>query len=160
MQPTAPLITLDEYFGPYWAGEYCTPQLQDDARRLLLAVNPALELAITEGVPVMPNPKTGTYVSGEGHGGFRGPDFHGGALHSKHRAALAVDVYDPLHHLAAWSLRNQDRLRQLGIRCMEAPRFTPTWVHWQVVDVGSGSWAFVPSRDAVALADPLPGELA
>ena len=152
-------ITLEEYLGPYIGTEWATPEIRENATKLLEAVNSGLGFAVAEGIALLPNPKTDSYISGEGHGGFRGPDFDGGAIHSKHRTGQAVDIYDPYRVLAVWSLKNRDLLRDAGIACMEAPRFTPTWVHWQCVPVGSGSWAFVPSRNAHALAAPLEGEI-
>lgn len=148
-------ITLEEYFGPYLGLGEDTAEMRANATALLKLVNAALEMAITDGVALVPNPHTGTYVSGDGHGGFRGRACTVGATQSMHRSAEAIDVYDPLRRLAAWAVANRLRLVALGILGMERPEWTPTWVHWQIVPVRSHTWCFIPS-DAPPLAAALP----
>ena len=150
-------ITLEDYFGPYWLKGEDTAAMHANAMALLGSVNGALELAIADGVTLFPNPKTGTYVSGEGHGGFRDSACTVGAKASRHRKAMAVDVYDPQRRLATWAIHNKDRLISLGILGMERPEWTPTWCHLQIEWVGSRTWCYIPSS-APALADALPGQ--
>lgn len=148
-------ITLEDYFGPYWCKGEDTPAMRAAAFELLAAVNRALEAAIADGVALVLNPKTGSYVSGEGNGGFRGRASRVGPSGSKHRSAHAIDIYDPLRLFARWCLRNEARLREFGIAGMERPEWTPTWTHLQDLPVRSGTWCFVPS-EAPPLARALP----
>ncbi|MDA8108080.1 MAG: hypothetical protein M0015_05555 [Betaproteobacteria bacterium] len=149
------LIALEDYFGPFWNHGEDTPETRAAATQLLVAVNRALEAAIADGVVLILNPKTGSYVSGEGNGGFRGRASPVGPPGSKHRSAHAIDIYDPLRLFACWCLRNEARLRELGIAGMERPEWTPTWTHLQDLPVRSGTWCFVPS-DTPPLAAALP----
>ncbi|HVB48549.1 MAG TPA: hypothetical protein VNF69_09195 [Burkholderiales bacterium] len=148
-------ITLEDYFGPFWGRGEDTPEMRDTATRLLSAVNRALDAALADGVALMLNPKTGSYVSGEGNGGFRGRASAVGPSGSKHRSAHAIDIYDPLRLFARWCLRNEARFRTLGIAGMERPEWTPTWTHLQDLPVRSGTWCFVPA-DTAPLAGALP----
>lgn len=149
------LITLEDYFGPYWERGEDTPEMRANAARLLDRVNPALEAARSDGVVLVPNPNTGSLVSGKGNGGFRDRRCSVGPATSKHRSGHAVDVYDPLRLFARWCLRREALLRELGIAGMERPEWTPTWTHLQDLPVRSGTWCFVPS-DAPPLAASLP----
>jgi hypothetical protein len=149
------MISLEHYFGPYWDKGEDTPELRAAATRLLAAVNRVLEAALADGVALVPNPKTGSYVSGEGNGGFRDRRCRVGPATSKHRSAQAIDIYDPMRLFARWCLRNETRLRGLGIAGMERPEWTPTWTHLQIVPVRSGTWCFVPS-ETPPLASALP----
>jgi hypothetical protein len=149
------LITLEHYFGPYWGKGEDTPEMRAAATWLLAAVNRALEAALADGVALVANPKTGSYVSGEGNGGFRDSVCAVGPATSKHRSAHAVDIYDPLRLFARWCLRNEARLRAIGIAAMERPEWTPTWTHLQDLPVRSGTWCFVPS-ETTPLASALP----
>lgn len=149
------LISLRDYFGPFWNRGEDTPAMRATAMQLLGAVNRTLEAALADGVALVPNPRTGSYVSGEGNGGFRGSASSVGPPGSKHRSAHAVDIHDPLRLFARWCLRNEPRLRAFGIAAIERPEWTPTWAHLQDVPVRSGSWCFVPS-DTPPLAAALP----
>ncbi len=149
------LITLEDYFGPYWGKGEDTPAMRAAAAQLIAAVNPALDAAIADGVALLLNPKTGSFVSGGGNGGFRDRRCTVGPPGSKHRSAHAIDIYDPLRLFARWCLRNEARLREFGIAGMERPEWTPTWTHLQVLPVRSGTWCFVPS-EAPPLAGALP----
>lgn len=149
------LITLEDYFGPYWESGEDTAPMRADAAALLERVNRALEAARHDGVVLVTNPKTGSLVSGEGNGGFRDRRCRVGPAESKHRFGHAIDVYDPLRLLARWCLRNETLLRELGIAGMERPEWTPTWTHLQDLPVRSGTWCFVPA-DTPPLAASLP----
>lgn len=63
---------------------------------------------------------------------------------SKHLFALACDVRDENRALAQWCVSNKAKL----VLCelwMEDPRWTPAWVHLQVVPPGSGKRIYIPS---------------
>jgi hypothetical protein len=68
----------------------------------------------------------------------------GGAKKSHHQACRAVDISDADRKLARFCLDNLDLLDDLGL-WMEDPRWTNTWVHFQLVSPGSGKRIFVPS---------------
>lgn len=148
-------ITLVQYFGPYWGCGEDTPQLRASAQRLLERVNRALGAALADNVPLECNPRTGSFVSGDGNGGFRGSHCTVGAPGSQHRSAHAVDIYDPRRLFARWCLRNEALLRELGIAGMERPEWTPSWTHLQDKAVRSGTWCFTPA-DTPPLATRLP----
>lgn len=158
-------ITVIQYLGPYADHPDASSEKRGTAARLLDKINAGLALAEADGVVLPINPHTGCHIAGNGNGGFRPQicvDADGkpiGAGGSQHKDAHAGDIHDPLRELCAWSLRNKDRLRAIGIRCMENPQYTPTWCHWQDVDVHSGNFSFIPSRDAVALSPALPEQL-
>lgn len=67
----------------------------------------------------------------------------GGSKRSNHMVCLAVDVHDPNGDLRAFVLKHLDALKHLGLYC-EDFRWTPTWVHFQVVPPASGRRIFVP----------------
>jgi hypothetical protein len=77
------------------------------------------------------------------------------AKNSKHVTALAADVRDTERRdFARWCLRNLKQLEAIGL-WMEDPRWTPTWVHLQIVPPGSGRRVYIPSIKP-PLAAPLP----
>lgn len=76
------------------------------------------------------------------------------AAHSKHRTGQAVDLVDVAPRLLArWCLSHLEDLETIGL-WMEDPRWTPSWVHLQLVPPGSGKRVYVPST-APALAAAL-----
>jgi hypothetical protein len=151
-------ITRAAYFGPFLEHEDVTPQILARADVWIQAANAGLLAAELDGVKLYKNPFTGTHLSGTGAGGFRPLALLIGARRSPHKRAEAGDLYDPQRELAAWSIMNQRRLKALGIVAMEDPRWTPTWVHWQIVPVASGRFAYVPNEDP-PLAAALPGQV-
>ena len=66
------------------------------------------------------------------------------ASSSRHLTAQAVDLADPDRALAHWCVDHLDDLRQIGL-WMEDPRWTPDWVHLQIVPPGSGKLVYIPS---------------
>lgn len=149
-------LTVDDYFGKYAAHADATSEKRRTSARMLDKVNAALLLAEQDGVKLHFNPITGCHIGGSGNGGFRPMDCPIGASSSKHKSAEAVDIYDPERQLAAWALANEARLKAIGILAIEDPRWTPSWVHFQVVGVPSGHFAFVPSSDPALAAAPAP----
>jgi hypothetical protein len=126
----------------------CNDEIRNNAALTVSRVNRLLGLAAQEGIecdtvnsgwrPLEVNDATANAAKG-----------------SKHIKALAVDLRDtPKRDLARWCLRNQKHLESIGL-WMEDPRWTPTWVHLQIVPPGSGRRVFVPSIKA-PLAAPLP----
>jgi hypothetical protein len=81
------------------------------------------------------------------------------AEHSKHLTAEACDLADlPDRRLARWALANRKALWDCGVRGMERPQWTPTWLHLQTVAPPPG--ASSTSRRAPApIAEVLPGEV-
>lgn len=151
-------LTVAQYLGPYADHPDATSEMRGRAARLLDVVNAALLVAEQDGVRLVVNPATGSYISGSGNGGFRSRDCPIGAASSTHKRAEGIDICDPRRELATWSLNNEARLEALGIRAMEDPRWTPTWCHWQVVPVKSGRFAFIPNSSP-PLAAALPGQV-
>lgn len=66
------------------------------------------------------------------------------ASRSRHITAEAVDLRDRDRSLATWCVDNLDVLAEIGL-WMEDPRWTPTWVHLQIVPPKSGRRVFIPS---------------
>lgn len=135
-------IAITDYFGKKEAG----PGMWDAATGLLEKVNELIDGAIADGAFERKiDPDTGTEISGakggSGDGGFRAATSTTGRLGSKHRAAHAVDVYDPENKLDDWL--NDDVLTAFGLY-REAPEDTPGWCHLQDVPPASGERTFTP----------------
>jgi hypothetical protein len=153
-------LTLKDYLGPY-DDPRITPEVRANAERLLAVVNPVLAAAEADGVELREDPDTGCYIVGNGNGGVRPPDSPVGAKNSAHKRGHAVDIYDPNRALAGWALRNVERLKLLGIRAVEDPRWTPVWAHLSDEPLASGNFVFIPSATpplASALPEQLPSE--
>lgn len=65
------------------------------------------------------------------------------AMHSKHLAGAAADIYDPDGLLADWCLSNELSLKAIGL-WMEHPDYTPRWTHLQMMSPKSGRRIFIP----------------
>lgn len=68
---------------------------------------------------------------------------------SKHLSGQAADIPDAGRVLASWCVDHLDSLEEIGL-WMEDPRWTPTWVHVQIVPPRSGKRVFVPSTAPAA----------
>lgn len=66
-----------------------------------------------------------------------------GALHSKHLAGAAADLYDPDGLLADWALINLKVLENIGL-WIEDPAYTKGWLHVQMMPPKSGKRVFIP----------------
>jgi hypothetical protein len=66
------------------------------------------------------------------------------ARSSRHLTAEAVDLPDADRTLAGWCVDNLDTLKEIGL-WMEDPRWTPTWIHLQIVPPKSGKVVYIPS---------------
>src|SRR5712691_13404888 len=139
------MITIDEYFGKFADHPDATPERKAGAAAMLAKVNALRADAEADGVVFERNPKTGTFISGSGHGGFRTEDCDVGADHSTHKDAHAVDSYDPLRRFAQWCVNHPERLTARGLY-REREEWTPTWVHLQDVPPRSGEIGYVISR--------------
>jgi hypothetical protein len=71
------------------------------------------------------------------------------ATASKHLTGEAVDIADDDRALADYCAANQADLVEIGLWC-EDFRWTPTWVHFQIIPPRSGKRIYIPS-----LAKPL-----
>ena len=127
----------------YWKGrdkEYAaelTPEIQANAWTTLERVNKLLEIAEAD---------TG-YTFSEVASGWRPAAVNdataNAASHSKHLTAQACDVRDPLGHLDAWCVANQETLKEIGL-WMESPSKTDGWCHLQTEPPKSGNRVFLP----------------
>lgn len=68
------------------------------------------------------------------------------AKRSNHTKGLAVDIKDADGRLWKWVLLNLKFMKQLGIY-IEDKRWTPTWVHFQIVPPKSEKRIFIPSKE-------------
>lgn len=148
------MITLAQYFGPYDKHPDATREVRESAEGLLEKVSEILQAAEADGVTLLVNHRTGSFVAGEGNGGFRPTSSTVGAPSSKHKSGHAVDVYDPNRELASWVWKNQAIVLGYGLH-IERPEWTPSWVHFQDVAPASGVFAFIPNASA-PLASKLP----
>lgn len=71
------------------------------------------------------------------------------AAGSKHLSAEAVDIPDADRTLATWCADNLDVAAEIGL-WFEDFRWTPTWVHCQIVPPKSGKRVFIPSTAPAA----------
>lgn len=148
------MITLDQY----WMGRDkthvadLTDEIRSNANATVRTINQLLALAEADGV-----------TCGGCASGWRPLSVNdataNAAKNSKHVQALAMDVRDSEGRaLARWCLRNLAKLESLGL-WMEDPRWTPTWVHLQIVPPKSGNRIYIPSIKP-PLAAPLPEQRA
>lgn len=64
-------------------------------------------------------------------------------MQSNHLYGRAVDISDVKRELQSWCKENVHALESIGI-WMEDFRYTPTWLHFQIVAPKSGNRFFVP----------------
>lgn len=80
--------------------------------------------------------------------GWRPPsineDTANAAKNSNHLKGLAVDIKDIDGSLWKWVLMNLGLMKRLGVY-LEDKRWTPTWVHFQIVPPKSKKRIYVPS---------------
>ena len=131
------MITLESY----WKGrdkEYAdelTPEIMANADRMVELANELLVRAGRSDIHSVNSgwrPKSVNDVTANA------------ASSSRHLTAEAVDLPDPDRTLAEWVVDNLDILREIGL-WTEDPRWTPTWVHLQIVPPKSKKVVFIPS---------------
>lgn len=136
------MITLDQYFSKKIDHPEVTLSLRTKAKDLLRKVN---SLLVWLDLPEAIDPDTGSQISGSaggsGDGGFRLSTSRTGVAGSPHRAACAVDVYDPGERLDA--AINDDLLRRFELY-REAPKATFGWAHLQTTAPRSKRRTFIP----------------
>jgi hypothetical protein len=131
-----------------------TVEIARNARRTLEVVNAVLAAMAEDGVDL-----AGVHVAS----GWRPPGVNAEtanhAEHSKHLTAEACDLGDlPDRRLCSWALANPQKLWDAGVRAIERPQWTPSWLHLQTVAPPSGHFLYIPSTDRPKVA-ALPGEL-
>jgi len=140
------MIRIDEYFNGHTGHSEITEEIKKNASELLESVNQLMLEAQEDGVGFTINPKTKSYISGNGNGGFRPSDSTVGASKSKHKTGNAVDIYDPERMFASWVMANKGKLADAGLYT-EDSRWTPSWLHLQNIKPNSGQIVFRPSMD-------------
>jgi hypothetical protein len=144
------MIRLDEYFSGHAGHSEISESIKQNAIELLESINQLMLEAQEDGVGFTINPKTRSYISGSGNGGFRPSDSKVGASKSKHKEGKAVDIFDPDREFASWCLAHKSKLADAGLY-MENPQWTINrsgiggWVHLQNAAPGSGMIVFRPS---------------
>lgn len=135
-----PIITLENYITSTNSHPELlndpgyTQEIKDNAGKLLDKVNAFLhELGIKEA---------------KVNSGWRSPTINAGipnaAKSSNHLKALAIDLSDKNGELRKLMLDNLEMAKKYGIY-FEDMRWTPTWVHMQIVAPMSGKRIYVPS---------------
>lgn len=76
----------------------------------------------------------------------------GAAPKSNHTIGLAADIYDPNGEFMAWVLKHLELMQSLGV-FFEDFRWTPTWVHVQIIKPKSGKRIYVPNSSLPAAPD-------
>ena len=81
--------------------------------------------------------------------GFRPPSVNAGtanaAPNSAHCISLAIDIRDTSGELWKWTVANLQLMKDLGF-FLEDRRYTPSWVHYQLIKPTSGKRIFIPSK--------------
>lgn len=62
---------------------------------------------------------------------------------SKHLSCQAIDILDPKKELQKWIQDNVSLMEEIGL-WFESFKYTPNWVHAQIVPPKSGSRFFIP----------------
>jgi len=68
----------------------------------------------------------------------------GGAPSSKHTTGEAIDIQDKNGELRKYVLANLEKAVELGI-FFEDMRWTPIWIHFQIVQPKSGKRIYIPN---------------
>lgn len=133
----------------YWMGRDVSHGAElDDLTRANAAVTVGraatlLRQAADDGLVLIPNPRTGSYVAS----GWRPTGINnstpGAAVHSKHLTGEAVDIYDPGGAVDDWCMSHTAALESCGL-WLEHPASTKGWCHLQTRPPGSGRRVFYP----------------
>lgn len=134
------MITIADYFmgrDACYPGE-CTDEIRENAAETVKRVNKLLEHAAKDGI-----------VANKVVSGWRPKAVNdatkNAAKVSNHLLAKAVDIADPERRLAQWLVKNKSVL-SLTFLWAEDPRWTPTWLHLQIVPPASGKLIYIPSK--------------
>jgi hypothetical protein len=139
------VITLHDYYmgRDVKYKKLLTPELRANAVITVQKANLLLNMALSAGVYLDPDPTTGTLVSS----GWRPPAVNANtpnaARRSKHMTCHAVDINDDNRELDDWCMSNLDSLEKVGV-WLEHPAATKGWCHWQTVPPKSGNRVFYP----------------
>lgn len=110
-----------------------TQQISDNLDKLLVVMN---QVRMAYNIPMTVN------------SGWRPPQINeatsNAAQGSNHLWGLACDIADADGSLWKWVLSNLKLMQQLGLY-FEDKRWTPTWVHFQIVPPHSNKRIYVPS---------------
>ena len=136
-------ILITDYFGKWREHPDATVEVVENAILLLDKVNSLLDEAFADGVDLIINHNTHSYVAGVEYGGFRPQDCKQGAPKSSHKIGKAVDIYDRNNELDEWLFKHQNRLIHYDLY-MEHPQATPRWCHLSTKAPGSGKRVFMP----------------
>ena len=135
------MITITDYWMDGRDSKYrieCTGQIHAAAVITVDRVNALLELAELDGI------KRDKVSSG-----WRPPSINAvtknAAKSSKHLTGEACDIHDPDRALAQWCLKHPALLVTCELWC-EDFRWTPTWVHFQILPPKSGKRIYIPSN--------------
>lgn len=123
-------VTLEDYFAQHRVGHEseCTPAVIEAATETVLRHNLLLAAMVADGVSMTVNPITKTMYSSGWRPEAVNAGTLGAAIHSTHITGFGGDLYDPLGHLDAWCMDNQDKLAEIGL-WLEHPDSTPHWCH-------------------------------
>lgn len=122
-----------------------TPELEANAARMVELANKLLAQALTYGVSVPQNPKTGSQVSSGWRPAAVNSNTPNAAPNSKHMTGQAIDLYDPDGDLDEWLMtgEGQAALTAIGL-WHESPSATKGWAHVQSIPPRSGRRTFFP----------------
>ena len=131
-----PLLTLEQYFGP-WCAENPDDTVRANALDLLARVS--VLLARVDHIEAAREPRVNS--------GWRPAKYnatvHGASLRSKHITGQAIDLSDPDGELDEFLVGNQQYLIDAGL-WQEHPLSTKNWIHLQCVPTKSGNRVFYP----------------
>ena len=141
-------ITASEYFAAYIDHPALTDEIRMNADTLLEKLNARMEEMEASTVAFETNthegtPHFGTFISGQGNGGWRPPECLIGALHSRHKQGKACDVKDANGQADAYWDDHPGGLAAHGM-AREDPGSTDGWCHMQDGLPASGHETFIP----------------
>lgn len=139
-----------------------TPEIEANVVLLLEATNLFIAAAVSEGVPIGIDEKTGTPVASGLRPKVLNDRTQNAGADSTHIWGLGLDLQDilPARLLARFALRCArpgGMLERWGLY-MERPQWTPDWVHLQLRAPKSGRRVYIPSSKAPMVA-VLPEEI-
>jgi len=149
------MISVAQYLGIYAKAKDLTPIRRVNAERICNAMNRVIALGIQEGLLFPNSPATKHQISTD-VGGFRPEDCKTGAPFSKHKEALAGDLYAGLDDkIGQWVIKSMkdknSALYKLALEldlAFEHPDATvgkiSRWLHIQIGTPKSGNRVYHP----------------